>query len=47
MLAAMQALSVYVLVRMEEGETEYNNVDQLLQKTIIVSVFPLANVDIS
>lgn len=36
-LSAMQALSAYLLARMEEGETDYNNVDALLVRAIIVS----------
>jgi hypothetical protein len=36
LLAAMQALSVYLLVRLQEGETEHNNYDSLLLTTVIV-----------
>lgn len=36
-LGAMQALSIYVLIRLDEGETEHNDFDQLLEKTVIVS----------
>ncbi|KNG85755.1 hypothetical protein ANOM_005732 [Aspergillus nomiae NRRL 13137] len=34
LLAAMQALSIYIIIRLDEGETEYNNFDLLLLKTI-------------
>jgi hypothetical protein len=37
LLAAMQALSVYLLVRLQEGETEHNNYDSLMLATVIVS----------
>ena len=30
LLAAMQALSIYVLIRVDEGETDHNNFDALL-----------------
>ncbi|KAK2785637.1 hypothetical protein FQN52_008324 [Onygenales sp. PD_12] len=30
MLAAMQALSIYIIVRLDEGETDHNNFDYLL-----------------
>lgn len=33
----MHALSIYILLRMGEGETEYNNFDQLLLTTMSVS----------
>ncbi len=36
LLAAMQALSIYLLVRLEEGETEYNNLDTLLVSAVAV-----------
>jgi len=43
LLGAMQALSVYVLIRLDEGETEHNNVDHLLEKAVIVSLlYPLS-----
>jgi hypothetical protein len=32
----MQALLLYTLIRLDEGETEYNNLDNLLVQTIIV-----------
>jgi hypothetical protein len=37
LLGAMQALSIYVLIRLDEGETEHNNFDHLLEKAVIVS----------
>lgn len=37
LLAAMQALSIYILMRLDEGETEYNNLDSLLVRTVTVS----------
>lgn len=36
LLAAMQALSVYILIRLREGETEHNNLDSLLIRTVWV-----------
>ena len=33
----MQALSIYVLIRLDEGETDHNNHDFLLMATVIVS----------
>ncbi|RAH69825.1 uncharacterized protein BO66DRAFT_375014 [Aspergillus aculeatinus CBS 121060] len=36
LLAAMQALSIYIIIRLEEGETEHNNVDFLLLSTVTV-----------
>ncbi|THW92615.1 hypothetical protein D6D15_03002 [Aureobasidium pullulans] len=36
LLAAMQALSVYLLVRLQEGETEHNNYDSLMLATVII-----------
>lgn len=36
LLAALQALSVYTIVRIDEGETEHNNLDSLMQNAIIV-----------
>lgn len=32
----MQALSIYVLIRLDEGETDHNNFDFLLVKTVAV-----------
>ncbi|KAL2809183.1 hypothetical protein BJX63DRAFT_370210 [Aspergillus granulosus] len=36
LLSAMQALAVYILVRIDEGETEHNNLDFLLLATVTV-----------
>ncbi|TVY37446.1 hypothetical protein LOCC1_G006780, partial [Lachnellula occidentalis] len=36
LLAAMQALSIYILIRMHEGETDHNNLDFLLATTVTV-----------
>jgi hypothetical protein len=33
----MQALSIYILIRLDEGEKDYNNFDYLLVKTVAVS----------
>lgn len=32
----MQAVTIYVLIRLDEGETDHNNLDLLLVKTVIV-----------
>jgi hypothetical protein len=32
----MQAVSIYILIRLEEGETDHNNLDFLLHTTVIV-----------
>ena len=37
LLGALQALSVYILIRIDEGETEHNNLDYLLERAVIVS----------
>jgi len=39
LLAAVQALAVYLIVRVSEGETEYNNFDSLFQTTVLVSKY--------
>ncbi|KAF2420126.1 hypothetical protein EJ08DRAFT_31223 [Tothia fuscella] len=36
LLGAMQALSIYMLIRLSEGETEHNNVDHILLATVTV-----------
>lgn len=41
LLAAMQALAIYIIMRLDEGETEYNNFDLLLCKTVIVGINPI------
>lgn len=38
LLAALQALSIYILIRLDEGETEHNNLDSLLLITVVVCV---------
>ncbi|KAJ5674975.1 uncharacterized protein N7477_004909 [Penicillium maclennaniae] len=36
LLAALQAMSIYVLIKLDEGETEHNDFDSLLIGTIIL-----------
>jgi len=36
LLLAIQALAIYVMIRLDEGETEYNNFDTLLLSTVMV-----------
>lgn len=38
LLAALQALSIYILIRLDGGETEHNNLDSLLLITVVVCV---------
>jgi hypothetical protein len=38
LLGAMQALSIYILIRLDEGETEHNNLDHILERAVIVSL---------
>jgi hypothetical protein len=40
MLAALQALSIYILIRVDEGETDHNNLDFLLLSTVTVRPGP-------
>lgn len=40
LLTAMQALSIYILIRVDEGETEYNDFDALLIAAVTVSLTP-------
>ncbi|KAL4926818.1 Zn(II)2Cys6 transcription factor domain-containing protein [Aspergillus undulatus] len=47
LLGAMQALSVYILIRLDEGETEENNVDFLLLGAVTVVARQLSAGDIS
>ncbi|KAI1182205.1 hypothetical protein F5B17DRAFT_421508 [Nemania serpens] len=47
LLAAMQALSIYILIRLDEGETDYNNFDSLLVKTVIAIAQQLGHVDVT
>ncbi|KAK7977172.1 hypothetical protein PG988_004662 [Apiospora saccharicola] len=37
-LAALQALSIYIIIRLDDGETEENDIDGLLIMTVIVSL---------
>jgi hypothetical protein len=34
----MQALSIYIIIRLDEGETDYNNFDFLLVTTVAVGL---------
>lgn len=43
LLGAMQALSVYILIRLDEGETEDNNLDFLFLAAVTVRPFILTN----
>ena len=43
LLAAHQALSIYIMVRLCEGENEYNNLDVLLLGTVAVRLLPTFN----
>ena len=36
LLAAVQALAIYMIVRIDEGETEQNDIDELLVRTTVV-----------
>lgn len=38
LLAGMQALFIYIIIRLDEGETEQNNLDSLLLATVTVGV---------
>ena len=40
LLAASQALSIYILIRLDEGITDHNNIDSLLTATVAVSLDP-------
>ncbi|KAF2801434.1 uncharacterized protein BDZ99DRAFT_553252 [Mytilinidion resinicola] len=44
LLAAMQALSIYILIRLDEGETDHNNFDFLLLATVAVIAKQLSNI---
>jgi hypothetical protein len=37
LLASLQALFIYILIRLSDGETAYNNYDHLLLATLAVS----------
>ena len=45
LLAAMQALSIYIFVRLDEGETEHNNLDSLLVDTITAAIEQFSAID--
>ncbi|KAH8668968.1 hypothetical protein BX600DRAFT_435480 [Xylariales sp. PMI_506] len=47
LLAAMHAVSIYMLIRLGEGETDSNNFDFLLIKTVIVIAQSLAKTGIT
>lgn len=47
LLAGLQALSIFIFIRMDEGEREWNNLDVLLQSTVIVLSQQLAFHDLS
>ncbi|KAJ5882572.1 uncharacterized protein N7529_001244 [Penicillium soppii] len=47
LLAAMQALAIYIIVRFDEGETEYNGFDSLLIATVTVIAQKLIKSDIA
>ncbi|KAI1173026.1 hypothetical protein F4777DRAFT_477916 [Nemania sp. FL0916] len=47
LLAAMQALSIYILIRLDEGETNYNNSDALLVRAVIVTAKQLGELDVT
>jgi len=36
----MQALSIYIIIRLDEGETDHNNFDFLLLATVTVGLAP-------
>lgn len=38
LLAAMQALAIYIITRLNEGETEHNGLDSLLIASVTVSI---------
>ncbi|KAH6881320.1 hypothetical protein BKA58DRAFT_723 [Alternaria rosae] len=45
LLGAMQALSIYILIRLDEGETEHNNLDYLLERAVILVAIQLSRDD--
>ncbi|KAI9745012.1 MAG: hypothetical protein M1818_001290 [Claussenomyces sp. TS43310] len=47
LLAAMQALSIYILIRLDEGETDYNDVDSLLLATVAATTKQINRSDIA
>ena len=38
LLAAMQALAIYIIIRLDDGETEHNGFDSLLIAAVTVSI---------
>jgi hypothetical protein len=40
-LAALQALSIYIIIRLDEGQTEHNDFDFLLLASVMVSWSPV------
>ena len=38
----MQALSIYILIRLDEGETDHNNFDSLLVTAVTVGLAPVS-----
>ncbi|KAI1390579.1 uncharacterized protein F4822DRAFT_155041 [Hypoxylon trugodes] len=46
LLAAMQALTIYVLLRLDEGETDHNNFDFLLVKAVVIIAQQISRSDI-
>ncbi|KAF3766647.1 hypothetical protein M406DRAFT_321284 [Cryphonectria parasitica EP155] len=47
LLAAIQALSIYVLIRLNEGETEHNNVDFLLVRAVTLTAQQLTRSEVT
>lgn len=45
LLAAMQAVAIYIFVRLDEGETEHNNLDSLLVDTIVAAIEQFGAID--
>ncbi|ORY31402.1 hypothetical protein BCR39DRAFT_526476 [Naematelia encephala] len=47
LLAAIQAVTIYILIRLDEGETDHNNIDFLLVKAVTVIAQQLHRTDIT
>ncbi|KAJ5728704.1 uncharacterized protein N7483_003212 [Penicillium malachiteum] len=47
LLAAMQSVSIYILFRLDEGETEHNDFDSLLLNTVTIIAQNLTRKDIA
>lgn len=45
LLAVLQALAIYIIVRLDEGETAYNTLDSQLVSTVMVlpTLLPLSH----